>query len=57
MGASLTYLDDALCQNLKMRMSVRRFTWLTNGFSKEAEHHAHMVALGSVLICPQQLHA
>ena len=26
-------------------MSVRRFTRLTNGFSKEAANHVHMVAL------------
>ena len=32
-------------QNLTMRMGMRRFTQLTNGFSKKLENHAHMVAL------------
>jgi IS1 family transposase len=32
-------------QNLTMRMNIRRFTRLTNAFSKKAENHAHAVSL------------
>ena len=35
-------------QNLTMRMQMRRFTRLTNAFSKKFENHVHMVALYTV---------
>ena len=36
------------CQNLTMRMGMRRFTRLTNGFSKKLENHLHMLSLSFV---------
>jgi IS1 family transposase len=39
---STAYTERA---NLTMRMSMRRFTRLTNAFSKKLTNHAHMVAL------------
>ncbi|MGE3740352.1 MAG: IS1 family transposase, partial [Geminicoccaceae bacterium] len=35
-------------QNLTMRMHMRRFTRLTNAFSKKFENHMHMAALYTV---------
>jgi hypothetical protein len=32
-------------QNLTMRMGMRRFTRLTNGFSKKLDNHSHAISL------------
>jgi len=39
---STSYVERS---NLSMRMRMRRFTRLTNGFSKKAENHTHAVSL------------
>ena len=39
---STSYVERA---NLTMRMQMRRFTRITNAFSKKAENHAHAVSL------------
>ena len=42
MGCFESYVER---QNLNLRMGVRRFTRLTNAFSKKFENHCHMVAI------------
>ena len=43
-------------QNLTMRMHMRRFTRLTNGFSKKLQNHIHMVALYAVFYNFTKIH-
>jgi IS1 family transposase len=43
-------------QNLTMRMSMRRFTRLTNAFSKKLANHVHMVAIYTVWYNWTRLH-
>jgi IS1 family transposase len=43
-------------QNLSMRMHMRRFTRLTNAFSKKVENHMHMVALYTVFYNWTRIH-
>ena len=42
-----TYISTSYAerQNLTMRMCMRRFTRLTNAFSKRIENHIHMLSL------------
>jgi len=43
---STSYVEGS---NLTLRMQSRRFTRLTNAFSKKAENHAHAVSLFSCI--------
>lgn len=50
---STSYVERA---NLTMRMHMRRFTRLTNAFSKKFENHMHMVALYTVFYNWTKIH-
>jgi IS1 family transposase len=50
---STSYVERS---NLTMRMHMRRFTRLTNGFSKKFENHVHMVALYTVFYNFAKIH-
>lgn len=43
-------------QNLTMRMHMRRFTRLTNGFSKKLENHIHMISVYTVFYNFTKIH-
>jgi hypothetical protein len=43
-------------QNLTMRMSMRRFSRLTNAFSKKLENHEHAIALHYMFYNFPQIH-
>ena len=43
-------------QNLTMRMHMRRFTRLTNGFSKKVASHMRMIAICTVFYNWPKLH-
>jgi hypothetical protein len=45
MGSASVYVER---HNLTMRMGMRRFTRLTNGFSKKLDNHMAMVAIHAV---------
>jgi IS1 family transposase len=45
-GADTAHVERS---NLSMRMGMRRFTRLTNGFSNKLENHGHAVALFPIL--------
>ena len=51
---STSYVERS---NLTMRMHMRRFTRLTNGFSKKVENHAYAVALHKMYYNFVQLHS